>query len=50
MKVRGLDFNDNGLSKGKSVAIMACKNEGVEGIIAPAIAGNHNETSAIDSE
>ncbi len=50
MKVIGLDFNDNRLSNGKSVAIKACNIDEVEEIVAPEITSNHSETLVSDSE
>ncbi|HXG65996.1 MAG TPA: hypothetical protein VNO70_12915 [Blastocatellia bacterium] len=51
MKANRLDRNENGLPKGKSVEPTVCNIEEVvllveelEGVIAPAIAANHNET------
>jgi hypothetical protein len=57
MKAISLDFNENGLPKGKSVETTVCNIEEVdllveelENVIAPAIITNHNETMVDDME
>lgn len=57
MKAISLDLNEKGLPKDRSVETTVCNIEEVEllveeleGVIAPAIALNHNETMVDDME